>query len=93
LTISPAEGDFSGAPAKHGWIVRFHLAKEQTVRWVHGGAAQKLEYKLLQPSTTPIKIPFLGAGSPPPAETGPIVEVKLPPEEVSNARQIEISVR
>ncbi len=93
ISIAAASGDLADAPAKRSWTLRLHLRKGQTVAWVRGAAAQKLDYKLLQPSNVPVKIPFLGAGSAPPAEAGPIVEVKLPPEDVSHGREIAISVK
>lgn len=91
VLISGAKGAVTQAPGRRGWIVRVHLPPGSTVSSVHDANLNALKYTLLRPSGSPVKIPFLGEGSPPPADAGPIVEVKLPPEDVTNSQEIAIA--
>lgn len=96
--IAPAVGAYPGQVRDRAWVVRLHLRKGQAPRDVllatgeadpaPHGAWRRLEPADLPADGEPLPMPLLGAGSPPPFDAGPVIEVDLPREPTSVARRI-----
>lgn len=85
LLISPAEGEFPGQVANREWTIRLHLPAGTTAEAVAGG-----EIKQLIPSSVPVKSPLPPLGT---ASVNATYEIQLPPERVTNAREVTIRLK
>jgi len=92
LTIDAAQGDYDGAVETRSWALRLHCPAETTIGTVEldgtelstsGVMSQGTSCaRIISPSQTAEIIPFSGPGSPPPPQSGPVLEITIAPRSV-----------
>ncbi len=77
LAVGPSKEHRRFQADRRAWTLRLHLPKGQAVEsiTVNGARLDEDRYKILPASSETVVMIFEGAGSPPPPESGPVVEV------------------
>lgn len=95
LTAGPAAGSNHFQSDRRAWTLRLHLPKGQTVGSVelNGERLDGNGFAILPPAAAPTGMPFEGAGSPPPPESGPILEMAVPAQPTASPLDLIVELK